>query len=119
MAQGNRLVGVETLEETLAAFEENHDLDLAHRLLRALQAGEATGADKEGACSGSIFVMDTEAYPLWDVRVDLADDPAAALEKLVEEFEAGLVPHIRKLPTRADSVGQQAREAMGKTEPIL
>lgn len=112
VAQGNRLVGVETLEATLDAFDANADLDLAHRLLRALQAGEATGADTKGSLSGAIYVVDTEEYPLWDVRIDHAQDPAAALGSLVAEFEDGLLPQVRKLPTRADYVGQMAREAM-------
>lgn len=105
VAQGNRLVGVETLEATLDAFYANQDLDLARRLLRALQAGEATGADLKGSLSGAIYVVDTEEYPLWDVRVDHAEDPAAALESLVDEFEEGLLPQVLKLPTRADYVG--------------
>ncbi|WP_197416035.1 DUF1028 domain-containing protein [Mycobacterium sp. GA-1199] len=114
VAQGNRLVGVETLQATLDAFYDHQDLDLAHRLLRALQAGEATGADRQGSLSGTIYVVGTEEYPLWDVRIDHAQDPAAALEALVGEFEKGLLPHIEKLPTRADYVGQMAREAMAE-----
>ncbi|MGV0838426.1 DUF1028 domain-containing protein [Mycolicibacterium thermoresistibile] len=116
VAQGNRLVGVETLEATLDAFYDTSaadaDLCLARRLLRALQAGEATGADKKGSMSGAIYVVDTEQYPLWDVRIDHAEDPAAALESLVDEFEKHLLPQIVKLPTRSDYVGQMAREAM-------
>lgn len=114
VTQGNRLVGAETLEATMGAFDEHQDLDLARRLLRALQAGEATGADKHGSMSGTIYVMDTEQYPLWDVRVDHAEDPATALETLVEEFEQELLPQVRKLPTRTDYVGQQARELMAE-----
>ncbi|MGV0642411.1 DUF1028 domain-containing protein [Mycolicibacterium sp. XJ879] len=112
VAQGNRLVGVETLEATLDAFYANQHLDLAHRLLRALQAGEATGADLKGSLSGAIYVVDTEEYPLWDARVDHAEDPAAALESLVDEFQDGLLPQVLKLSTRADYVGTMAREAM-------
>lgn len=114
VAQGNRLVGRQTLEATMDAFDEHQDLDLARRILRALQAGEATGADKHGSMSGAIYVVDTEEYPLWDVRVDHADDPASALEALVEEFDEGLLPQIRKLPTRTDYVGQLTREIMAE-----
>lgn len=117
VAQGNRLVGIETLEATVDAFHENPELDLAHRILRALQAGEATGADTKGSLSGAIYVVDTEQYALWDVRVDHADDPAAALESLVEEFEEGLLPQVVKLPTRQDYVGQMTREAMAEEQP--
>jgi uncharacterized Ntn-hydrolase superfamily protein len=114
VAQGNRLVGSETLEATLDAFYDNQGLDLARRLLCALQAGEATGADTKGSLSGAIYVVDSEEYPLWDVRIDHADDPAAALESLVDEFADGLIPHVVKLPTRADQLGQMTREAMAE-----
>ncbi|GAA4477194.1 DUF1028 domain-containing protein [Enteractinococcus fodinae] len=114
VAQGNRLVGAETLEATMDAFDEHENLELAYRILRALQAGEATGADRHGSVSGAIYVVDTEQYPLWDVRVDDATDPAAALDALVETFAEDLIPQVRKLPTRNDYVGEQTREAMAE-----
>lgn len=110
VALGNRIVGRETLEAVLGAFRAHHDDELAWRLFHALKAGEHTGADKQGALSGTVAVMDTEAYPLWDVRVDHAEDPVAALGSLMEEFEEQLVPQIRKLSTRDDQEGQLVRE---------
>lgn len=115
MAQGNRLVGRETLEEALAAFQSSPDKDLAERLLVAIEAGEATGADREGAKSGTLLVVDAEEYPLWDVRVDHADDPAAALRDLFEDMGEQLVPQVRRLPTRADPMGEAAREQLSGT----
>lgn len=115
VAQGNRLVGPETLEALLDAFHSRDDLDLAHRLLLALEAGESTGADREGALSGAIYVMGTEEYPLWDVRIDLADDPAARLRELVGEFEEQLIPQVLKLSTKDDYVGEMTREQMKKS----
>jgi uncharacterized Ntn-hydrolase superfamily protein len=108
--QGNRLVGPETLDAVLGTFHDRSDLDLAWRIFEALKAGEKTGADKEGALSGTVTVMSTEAYPLWDVRVDHAEDPVAALGELMEEFEEQLLPQVRKLSTREDQEGQLVRE---------
>ncbi|NED96924.1 DUF1028 domain-containing protein [Phytoactinopolyspora alkaliphila] len=113
MAQGNRLVGPETLESTLEAFAEHGDLELAERLLVALEAGEATGADTKGALSGTIYVVDTEEYPLWDLRVDHADDPAATLRHLFAESRERLIPQVKELPTRADPMGDAARKVLG------
>ena len=110
IAQGNRLVGPETLEATLDGFSAKPDLDLAHPLLYALEAGEATGADRLGERSGAILVMETEEYPVWDVRVDLSDDPAASLRELFHQFEEEILPQIRKMSTRDDYVGQMTRE---------
>jgi uncharacterized Ntn-hydrolase superfamily protein len=109
-AQGNRLVGPETLDAVVAAYRGRSDIELAWRILAALEAGERTGADRKGAVSANVVVMDTEAYPLWDVRVDRADDPVAALRDLMEEFAEQLLPQVRKLSTRQDQEGQLVRE---------
>lgn len=113
-AQGNRLVGRETLEAAIEAFEGNGGLPLAERLLLAMEAGEATGADKEGARSANITVMDNEDYPIWDVRVDSARDSVVELRKLFTEFEEHLLPVIQGLPTRTDPVGESARREQGQ-----
>jgi uncharacterized Ntn-hydrolase superfamily protein len=112
IAQGNRLVGRETLEEAVAAFEAHPDEELAVRLLLAIEAGEATGADTDGAKSGAVLVMEHEEYPLWDARVDHADDPARSLRDLMGEMAEELVPEVRRLPTRRDPMGQAAREML-------
>lgn len=108
-AQGNRLVGPETLDAVVAAFEAAEGQVLARRILAALEAGEATGADRHGAVSATLTVFSTEDYPLWDVRVDHADAPVARLRELVDEFEEALLPIVRALPTRADPLGDAAR----------
>jgi uncharacterized Ntn-hydrolase superfamily protein len=115
-AQGNRLVGPETLEAALEAFQSAPTRELAERLLLGLEAGEATGADVAGTLSGTIYVVDSEEYPLWDIRVDHADDPAAALRELYEEFAEEFVPMVAKLPTRADPLGDLAREELKRWE---
>lgn len=107
-AQGNRLVGRETLEEVVDAFLRTEEMALAERLLESLEAGEATGADTAGAVSASITVMGTEEYPLWDLRVDYAEDPVVELRRLYEEFEQNLLPTILSLPTREDPLGKTA-----------
>lgn len=104
--QGNRLVGVETLQAVTEAFLENAERELAERVLLALEAGEKTSADKKSAHSANINVFATEDYPLWDMRVDNAHDPAKELRKLFKEFSRELIPTIKKLPTRADPAGQ-------------
>ncbi len=110
-AQGNRLVGPETLEAVVDTFYSTEGEDLVERLLRALEAGEATGADKEGAISSNITILDTEEYPLWDLRVDHAGDAVAELRRLYEEFSEHLLPVVLGLPTRQDPLGPAAREA--------
>jgi uncharacterized Ntn-hydrolase superfamily protein len=110
--QGNRLVGPQTLQAAMSAFVAGEGEELARRLLAALQAGEATGADRNGAVSATILVVDTEEYPLWDVRIDHAEDPVAELARLVDVFEAELLPTLTQLSTRVDPMGLLAREQL-------
>ncbi|MEX0653031.1 MAG: DUF1028 domain-containing protein [Phycisphaeraceae bacterium] len=104
--QGNRLVGPATLDVTAQAFEDNADKDLAMRILIALEAGQATGADRQGAESGSIYVVDQEEYPLWDMRVDNSRRPIDEMRELYRVFAEELIPQMEKLPTRDDPEGQ-------------
>jgi uncharacterized Ntn-hydrolase superfamily protein len=104
--QGNRLVGPETLDAIADTFVRRTDLELSARILEARAAGEATGADKQGALSGSLTVYDTEEYPLWDLRVDHSDDPLRALHDLYDVFADRLIGQIRKLPTRDNPMGE-------------
>lgn len=112
--QGNRLVGPETVDATLAAFlaTDGDSEDLIERLIVALEAGEATGADREGALSGTVYIVDTEEYPLWDLRVDHADLPVRALRERHDDFLDEFMPALRRMPTREDPMGQAARDLL-------
>ena len=55
-AQGNILVGKETVEAMASAFEEA-DGDLAARLLGALDAGQRAGGDSRGKQSAALLVV--------------------------------------------------------------
>lgn len=65
-----------------------------------------------GALSAVVVVSAQEDYPLWDVRVDHADDPAQRLRQVYEEMRERLLPHLLTLPTRDDPMGQAAREEL-------
>jgi uncharacterized Ntn-hydrolase superfamily protein len=66
-------------------------LDLAERLLRGLEAGEAAGGEHGPVRSASLFVMGAHGFADVDLRVDSAADPIAALRALWDEY-APLVP---------------------------
>lgn len=103
--QGNRLVGPGVLDAMLAAWDATGpETALVRRILGAIEAGETAGADREGALSAALVVVDTEWYPLWDLRIDHADDPVAELRALFEVSQRDLLPHVLDLPKRADSV---------------
>lgn len=104
--QGNMLRTGETVEACAKAVVANADRDLVERLILALEAGEATGGDKRGSRSATVYIVDTEQFPLWDLRIDDDEEPLLALRHLHDAFAEELLPQIRRLPTREDSLGQ-------------
>ena len=111
-AQGNRLVGRETLEVVAEVLAADPERELVERVLAALQAGERTGGDREGALSATVTVVAQEEYPLWDLRVDHHRGPVEELRRLHVDLSGRLMPVMRGLPTRADPMGQAAREQL-------
>ncbi|MDP9019930.1 MAG: DUF1028 domain-containing protein [Actinomycetota bacterium] len=116
-AQGNRLVGPDTLDTLVEAFHAAEGRELAERLLLGLEAGASTGGDRQGELSGAIYVVDTEQYPLWDARVDHSDDPVAELRALYQRFAEELIPVVRGLSTREDPLGKATRDLMRGEDP--
>jgi uncharacterized Ntn-hydrolase superfamily protein len=104
--QGNRLAGPQVLAAMEAAFLEFGAEPLARRLIEALEAGNRAGGDRDGAVSATIYIVDTEEYPLWDIRVDDHPDPIQELHRLHDVFAREVVPHIRRMPTRRDPGGR-------------
>ncbi|GGM08049.1 DUF1028 domain-containing protein [Micromonospora yangpuensis] len=111
-AQGNRLAGPETLAAIVRGYQQDPEADLVERLLCAIEAGEDSGGDRKGAGSATITVISEEPYPLWDLRVDDADDPARELRRLYGVFQEQMLPIVRGLPTRDDPMGESARQVL-------
>jgi uncharacterized Ntn-hydrolase superfamily protein len=103
--QGNRIAGPQVLEAAAVAFDADPEASLADRLMAGLAAGDAAGGDVKGEVSATIYVMDSEEYPLWDIRVDEHADPIAELRRLHAIFREQLLPEIRTMPTRAHPGG--------------
>jgi uncharacterized Ntn-hydrolase superfamily protein len=103
--QGNRLAGPAVLDRAMAAYHDRHGEPLIDRLVAALAAGEDAGGDRLGHRSATVVVMGTELYPLWDIRIDEADDPLRELQDRKEVFAEELLPEILMLPTRDDPLG--------------
>jgi uncharacterized Ntn-hydrolase superfamily protein len=67
--QGNRLAGPEVLD-----------------------ADEDAGGDTMGHRSATISVMGSEMYPIWDLRIDDADEPLREIHERHDTFAQELVP---------------------------
>ncbi|TAJ42302.1 MAG: DUF1028 domain-containing protein [Reyranella sp.] len=71
----------------VAAFEKSPDLPLAHRLLEALEAGEAAGGERQPVISAALLVVHRESFPYVDLRVDDHTAPIAELGRLWSMYE--------------------------------
>ncbi len=103
--QGNRLEGPEVLDAIEDCFLKSDGQPLCRRLITALEAGGEAGGDRDGALSATLYIVEREEYPLWDIRVDEHSKPIEELRRLYDVFEKDVIPHIREMPTRADPAG--------------
>lgn len=88
-AQGNILVSEETVDAMAETFQSTKG-PLAHRLLQALEAGQAAGGDSRGKQSAAILLVQEKAgYGGFnDVKVDLrVDDHEKPITELKRIFK--------------------------------
>jgi uncharacterized Ntn-hydrolase superfamily protein len=89
-AQGNILVGEETVAALAETFEANPGRALAERLVEALAAAQAAGGDSRGQQSAALLVVERNGgyAQLSDVLVDLrVDDHERPIEELRRIYE--------------------------------
>ena len=102
-AQGNILVGEETVTALATNFEANAQLPLAQRLIDCLAAAQAAGGDRRGQQSASLLVVQKEggyaglSDTLVDLRVDDHERPIQELRRI-----AGLHSRLFGLSPRED-----------------
>jgi uncharacterized Ntn-hydrolase superfamily protein len=120
-AQGNILVGEETVSALAATFEANPQLPLAQRLIECLAAAQAAGGDRRGQQSASLLVVQKEGgyAGLSDVLVDLrVDDHERPIQELRRIYELhfrlfGLSPREDWLPLE-DELRAEVDERLGR-----
>jgi uncharacterized Ntn-hydrolase superfamily protein len=89
-AQGNILVGEETVAALATTFTASHGRPLAERLLECLAAAQAAGGDRRGQQSAALLVVEKDggyaglSDSLVDLRVDDHGQPVAELARLYE-----------------------------------
>src|SRR3954452_19661797 len=87
-AQGNILVGEQTVTALAAAFAGSEGRPLAERLLECLAAAQAAGGDRRGQQSAALLVVERDggyasmSDVLVDLRVDDHAQPVAELARL-------------------------------------
>src|SRR5581483_3833165 len=89
-AQGNILVGEETVGALAATFEATEGRPLAERLIECLAAAQAAGGDRRGQQSAALLVVEKDGgyAGLSDVLVDLrVDDHAQPVAELARLYD--------------------------------
>jgi uncharacterized Ntn-hydrolase superfamily protein len=87
-AQGNILVGEETVAALATSFEANPRLPLVQRLIECLAAAQAAGGDRRGQQSASLLVVEKNggyaslSDSLVDLRVDDHERPIEELHRI-------------------------------------
>ncbi len=90
-AQGNILVGEETVAALATTFTATAGRPLAQRLVECLAAAQAAGGDRRGQQSAALIVVERDGgyAHLSDTLVDLrVDDHAAPIAELARLYEA-------------------------------
>jgi uncharacterized Ntn-hydrolase superfamily protein len=102
-AQGNILVGEDTVAALATTFEANAQLALVQRLIECLAAAQAAGGDRRGQQSASLLVVQKNGgyAGLSDVLVDLrVDDHARPVQELRRIY--GLHQRLFEISPRED-----------------
>jgi uncharacterized Ntn-hydrolase superfamily protein len=87
-AQGNILVGAETVDALAATFQATAGRPLAERLIDCLAAAQAAGGDRRGQQSAALLVVERDggyaglSDVLVDLRTDDHPDPVTELARL-------------------------------------
>jgi uncharacterized Ntn-hydrolase superfamily protein len=118
-AQGNILVGPETVDTLAQTFEETAQLPLEIRLLACLDAAQEAGGDRRGQQSASLLVVERDGgyAHLSDVVADLrVDDHPRPLEELRRIYEIherlfGVTPREQWLPLTG-VLGSEVRDRL-------
>ncbi len=120
-AQGNMLVGPQTVHDMADTFVKTESIDLPERLLICLEAAQAAGGDKRGKQSAAIKIMHVEEYPYVELRVDEHRYPVAELRRVFEVARHQLLPFVNGLPSRKNPLGSipQSVTEMLLTPPSL
>ncbi len=93
---GNILRNEAVAPAMVAAFEADATLPLATRLVRAIQAGEDAGGEMAAVVSASLLVVDTEIFPIVDLRVDAHATPLMELARLWALYEPTAEDYVRR-----------------------
>ncbi|MBU6396918.1 MAG: DUF1028 domain-containing protein [Rhodospirillales bacterium] len=105
---GNLLASTNVPQAVIAAFAvTNPDDELGARVIAAMQAGLNAGGEAGPLKSAGLIVVDQQAWPLADLRVDWHDEPLAELARLWSIWQPQMYDYVTRAlnPQAAPSYG--------------
>jgi uncharacterized Ntn-hydrolase superfamily protein len=107
LAAGNLLANEAVPQAMVEGFVAAEDQHLAARLLAALAAGLRVGGEAGPLRSAGLLVVQTETWPLVDLRVDWDEAPLTCLRELWRLYEPQIADYLARAqnPGAAPSFG--------------
>jgi uncharacterized Ntn-hydrolase superfamily protein len=107
VAAGNILRNTAVVDAMVEAFEASEDQELAERLMRAIEAGDAAGGELKQLKSAGLLVVHQESFPYVDLRVDLNSRPLVELRFLWELYQPSAANYVVRAvdPDQAPGAG--------------
>lgn len=87
VSSGNFMANPHVTEAMVRGYEASQAAHFAGRLLDALDAGVAAGGETQPAMAAALLIVDRQAWPLVDLRVDFEPAPATKLRGLWKAYE--------------------------------
>ncbi len=97
VAAGNLLADAHVVQAMIDSYQASTAATFEERLLAGFVGGLAAGGEEGPVRSAGLAVVESAAWPVTDLRVDDADDPAAELGRLLALW----LPQKRDYLTRA------------------
>ncbi|WP_084462847.1 DUF1028 domain-containing protein [Oceanibaculum pacificum] len=87
VAIGNIIDNPDVPKAMTAAFTADPSLDIAERLLRAIEAGEAAGGETGTVHSAQLVAVGENDFVMYDLRIDWSETPIPDLRLLWERYK--------------------------------
>ena len=87
VSTGNVIANLDVPRAMVECYEASLHLEFVERLLAAVDAGLAAGGETQPLYSAALLVVDEQAWPLVDLRVDYELEPEKKLRSLWETYK--------------------------------
>ncbi len=107
IAAGNLLNTERVPQAMIDCYLAHEEAPLGSRLISAMQAGLEAGGEEGPLASAGMLIVDTQDWPLADLRIDKSSDPITDLAALWQEWQGEMEDYVTRAlaPEMAPSYG--------------